>query len=263
MPAWLAPAIMGAVQLGASIFGAHKQKQSNMELAEFQARKNEEYLRLQNEYNTPANQMARFGAAGLNPHLIYGQGNPGNQSAPVQYPGIKNVDYQTMYGTILPTIIQSKLAQSQVAVQEQKIRESGVDIQVKKMQERVLSANPLLNTDGFKAIIDGLKATAESKAASANMQTMTSDWFTGQKSFQTADGPIHGPAGVVRLEAELQLLEQKFNLGSLDSKLKAEVLTSKEFQNTILEVQKKFLADGDVGPQQIYQFIMLLLMKAL
>jgi len=263
MPAWLAPAIMGAVQLGASIFGAHKQKQSNMELAEFQARKNEEYLRLQNEYNSPANQMARFGAAGLNPHLIYGQGNPGNQSTPLQYPQLKNVDYQTMYGTIIPSITQSALAQSQVAVQEQKIRQSGVEIQLKQMQERVLAANPLLNTDGFKAIIDGLKATAESKAAGASMQSMTAEWFTGQKSFQTADGPIHGPAGIVKLEAEMKLLEQRFNLGSLDAKIKAEVLTSKEFQNSILEIQKKFLADGEVGPQQVYQFIMLLLMKAL
>jgi hypothetical protein len=33
---------------------------------------------LQNDYNAPAAQMARFKAAGLNPNLIYGQGNPGN-----------------------------------------------------------------------------------------------------------------------------------------------------------------------------------------
>lgn len=31
----------------------------------------------QNEYNSPQQQMARFKAAGLNPHLIYGQGNSG------------------------------------------------------------------------------------------------------------------------------------------------------------------------------------------
>lgn len=34
----------------------------------------------QNEYNSPAKQMERFTSAGLNPHLIYGQGNPGNAS---------------------------------------------------------------------------------------------------------------------------------------------------------------------------------------
>ncbi len=36
----------------------------------------------QNEYNKPINQMARFKEAGLNPNLIYGQGNAGNADAP-------------------------------------------------------------------------------------------------------------------------------------------------------------------------------------
>lgn len=44
---------------------------------------NRKMVREQNEYNSPAQQMARYRAAGLNPNLIYGQGNSGNQSAPV------------------------------------------------------------------------------------------------------------------------------------------------------------------------------------
>lgn len=35
----------------------------------------------QNEYNTPVNQMQRFADAGLNPNLVYGLGNNGNQPA--------------------------------------------------------------------------------------------------------------------------------------------------------------------------------------
>lgn len=37
-----------------------------------------ENWRMQNEYNTPRAQMQRFKEAGLNPNLIYGQGNNGN-----------------------------------------------------------------------------------------------------------------------------------------------------------------------------------------
>ena len=48
------------------------------------AERNYQYWQLMNEYNTPANQMKRFGDAGLNPNLIYGQGTPGNASSPVQ-----------------------------------------------------------------------------------------------------------------------------------------------------------------------------------
>lgn len=39
---------------------------------------NERMWNLQNEYNKPINQMRRYEEAGLNPLLIYNQGNPGN-----------------------------------------------------------------------------------------------------------------------------------------------------------------------------------------
>lgn len=46
-----------------------------------------------NAYNTPAAQMQRFKAAGLNPNLIYGQGSPGNATTP-QLPSAPNYNFQ-------------------------------------------------------------------------------------------------------------------------------------------------------------------------
>lgn len=46
-------------------------------------RDNLEFWRMQNEYNSPQMQMKRYQEAGLNPNLIYGQGNSGN-SGPIQ-----------------------------------------------------------------------------------------------------------------------------------------------------------------------------------
>lgn len=70
----------GMLQIAGSItssaFGYHLTK----ELAQFQNDMNIENWKMANEYNSPANQMQRFAAAGLNPNLIYGQGNPGNTS---------------------------------------------------------------------------------------------------------------------------------------------------------------------------------------
>lgn len=40
---------------------------------------------MQNAYNSPAEQMKRFGAAGLNPNLIYGQGSAGNANKFPEY----------------------------------------------------------------------------------------------------------------------------------------------------------------------------------
>jgi hypothetical protein len=66
----------------------------NIMLARNQARWNLNQWHRENRYNTPAQQMARFKEAGLNPHLIYGQGNPGNASSVMsaKAPEIKSVD---------------------------------------------------------------------------------------------------------------------------------------------------------------------------
>ena len=53
--------------------------------SEMDYRRQIEMIDKQNEYNSPANQMARFQAAGLNPAVIYGQISAGNQSQIPKY----------------------------------------------------------------------------------------------------------------------------------------------------------------------------------
>ena len=53
---------------------------------------NLEMWNLQNEYNSPQAQMARFQKAGLNPHLIYGKGTPGNATGAPQASALRSPD---------------------------------------------------------------------------------------------------------------------------------------------------------------------------
>ena len=94
--------ILGGASLLGSALGAFSNKKTNaanMELAryqnEWQTQENEKaYQRsvhmwnLQNEYNSPVQQMARLRSAGLNPNLVYGNGAVGNSagSAPQYQP---------------------------------------------------------------------------------------------------------------------------------------------------------------------------------
>ena len=59
--------------------GQANQNRENTELARWMYEKQKadalEFWKLQNEYNSPQAQMKRFQEAGLNPNLIYGQGN--------------------------------------------------------------------------------------------------------------------------------------------------------------------------------------------
>lgn len=260
------PAIIaGAVSLAGMAVAARQQKKqekANMKLAQFQADANEKYLQQQLEYNSPESQMRRFQEAGLNPNLIYGQGNPGNQSAPLSYPNIATTDYQRLMQAI-PLINQTAMTVSQVQANDAKIRKDTVIADLNRLQAQVVAKNPLLNDEGYKATIDSLRSAAEIKASQSSVLGQQAGFLT--KSFKMSkDGEYYsGTVGEYKLWREMDLLDQKFKLNSLDGKLKAEVLTSKEFQNAILEVQKKWMTDAEITPQHIFQFITALLMKSL
>lgn len=92
--------IAGGAALGGSILSGIFGKKSNdtnlkiarennkaqMDLAQYQADRNLELWNMNNEYNTPSAQMDRYQEAGLNPHLIYGNGSAssGNSSSPAE-----------------------------------------------------------------------------------------------------------------------------------------------------------------------------------
>lgn len=53
-----------------------------------------EFWGMQNDYNSPQNQMKRFQEANLNPNLIYGRGESGN-AGPIQTPDIQPVNFKS------------------------------------------------------------------------------------------------------------------------------------------------------------------------
>lgn len=83
---------------------------------------------MQNAYNSPEEQMKRYGAAGLNKHLIYGQGTPGNaQGATPQYQPA-NIRYQyeaPAYGAASQNAVQA-LMQVGTWMQNMKLSEQEV-----------------------------------------------------------------------------------------------------------------------------------------
>lgn len=87
------PAIIaGAGALAGGLFGGmfNRKSQSsankvNIQLAREQQQFEQKMVQQQNEYNSPVAQMQRYAEAGLNPNLVYSQGNPGNQTSIPSY----------------------------------------------------------------------------------------------------------------------------------------------------------------------------------
>lgn len=98
--------------------------------AELAYQRSIEQWNLQNAYNTPSAQMARFAAGGLNPNLIYGQGSSGNANDKPEYrPADQQYNYAPLqvgegFAGILPVLMS-------VGTWMQNMRLGEVDIQKK------------------------------------------------------------------------------------------------------------------------------------
>lgn len=88
LPALIGGAAAIAGGIAGGLFNRKSQNdanKTNIQLAREQQQFEERMVQQQNEYNSPVNQMKRFADAGLNPNLVYTQGNPGNQTSIPSY----------------------------------------------------------------------------------------------------------------------------------------------------------------------------------
>lgn len=255
-------AIIAAV---AAIVGVIIQSSSNKDLAEYQADRNEDYLKQQQDYNSPESQMDRYQQAGLNPMLAVSGGNPGNQVSALQFPSISPADIQgagRSVGGAGMMALQTRVMNAELMNKEAKAVESMARTGLIDIQTQIAKANPMLNQGVVQALSESFISNAQIKASEASMAQQKASFWKEQNWQQSGSLEMTRQSnGYTIMQKELQLLEQKYNLGQADQKIKGEILESKEFQNSILEVQKRFMTEGDITPQHIVAFIQLLLMK--
>ena len=115
---FIAPLIAAAVPAVISAAGAVAGAVMNKKSVDSNNALQQKLVQDANAYNTPANQMQRFQDAGLNPYMILGQVNAGNQTSvastsPVDYSsGVQGV------GNAANTLIQAASANSQIGVND-------------------------------------------------------------------------------------------------------------------------------------------------
>ena len=98
---WLAPAIAGGASLIGGLFNSGSQRRQNLQSQAFSREMYQQqrddginFWNMQNDYNSPQAQMNRFQEAGLNPNLIYGQGNSGNAGA-IPTPDVQSAQFKS------------------------------------------------------------------------------------------------------------------------------------------------------------------------
>lgn len=230
----------------------------NRENAEWAFMKELELRKYQAEYDSPAAQVQRFKDAGLNPNLIYGHGSAaaGSFEAP-RFPNVPGVSMGQVDAHVLGSMgtqfQQARLMAAQTDLTRTKEQESTVKQDLIEAQTAVTKANPYLEPGYVKSLVSQLESTAKMKEQEASWR-LRETWYQDDKGAM-----IYDAKGIQKMQAELDLLQQRFKLGTADQKIKAEIVQSKEFQNALSEIQVKWMQDAEITPQHIYQGIFMLL----
>lgn len=128
---------------------------------------------MQNAYNDPSAQMARYKAAGLNPHLIYGQGTPGNaNNAPEYNPArqeynVPAMQYAPAIGGILPTLMA-------VGSWIQSMKMSEVDIRKKQTETERMEEMIAFMLENNPELIKQAKSKTETMAWGSTLASQQS-----------------------------------------------------------------------------------------
>lgn len=111
--------VLSAGGLGAGIWGVNKANQTNIDLAKQGQDFEREMVELQNQYNSPLQQMQRYEQAGLNPRLMYQGGNQsaGNQTTTprAHVPTVQNTMQNAMKTDPLGTLMQYQKIRTEAA----------------------------------------------------------------------------------------------------------------------------------------------------
>lgn len=174
---------------------------ANREMAELAWQKDLEMWNRQNDYNNPSAQMERMKNAGLNPHLIYGQGNVGNASSMPNY-NAPSQDYNYLPPSNLAETLQQA---SNIALGTAQIN----NIEATTQKTKAETANALLSSGLIKSDADYKKLMVQ--FAPELMDTQLQASKAGLKS-------TNADIILKEVEAEIRSIEAQYNKNGLSLK---------------------------------------------
>lgn len=160
----------------------------NREFAERQQRRQEAFTwdmwNKTNEYNSPQAQMDRYRQAGLNPHLIYGKGTPGNAST-----------------SAAPTQAQFKYQKPQIELPQMISLYQDWSLRDAQIRNLNLEATRIMEDTAYKAALAGL--------TSGKRDIMQDTWETQAEAYRLRN--LHMAARIYEINQKAGLTEAQKN----------------------------------------------------
>jgi hypothetical protein len=201
--------------------GSARQNRKNREWQEEMWNKN-------NAYNTPAMQMARFKEAGLNPHLIYGQGNSGNSGAPPTLPP-QRPEGQYNFADAIQTYVANRKQQTEIdnLKKAQDVMDADI-IQKGAQSANLLSSSAKTDQDRYQAseLFDTVKAQAQANLNNTGIQgrkleadiqnTLQNTKLTAKQQEVLTQNILESRARILNLKADNNLKGQEYELKRIE-----------------------------------------------
>lgn len=158
------PLIVGAgIAAAGNAVASGMSSAGNKKAAKIAARHNLKMWNLQNAYNTPTAQMARLKDAGLNPHLIYGQGASGATGMADKIAEMKPWDASIENPINDPTmLIAAKQQKAQISNLESLNTKNIQETALKSMQTSKLLQDKTQGSQMFKHSLEAAKMNVQS-----------------------------------------------------------------------------------------------------
>lgn len=238
-----------AISAGAALLGSGAQMVSTGKLNKKNRQWQEDMWQKTNEYNSPAMQMQRYKDAGLNPHLIYGQGNNGNASM-ASAPNQEQVDYQkgsAQFGDAIMSYVAQRKQQAEIDNLKKASDVMDADI-IKKRAETQSTLSSSAKTDlevkQASELWQTTKETAEANLTNKNIESekLRTDIQNTLKDMQVKDKTMHvSDAQIQQISQNIQESANRIKLMKIDGDNKAIELE--------INKAKKKMWDKGVNPE--------------
>lgn len=218
-----------------------------------------EMWNMQNQYNTPEAQMNRYKNAGLNPHLIYGQGTPGNANSFPEYQA-PNIQYQYEapnygpIGDVVPTLMS-------VGTWMQNMRLSEAEIKSKELgQEKVLA-----DTERVRQLVGYLEQVNPKLFQQVSNKTFMQDYQL--QGMQLSNAKVAQAIAEMRQEYRYRYGEELFQelptsdlyspgKFSTQGGIRKVQFLQEEAKRKLLEAKSSWTEYGVTDPQMLVQMVL-------
>ena len=252
---FIAPLVAAAVPAIISAVGAVAGSALNKKSIDSNNALQQKLVQDANAYNTPANQMQRFQDAGLNPYMMLGQVNAGNQTSvastsPIDYSsGVQGV------GNAVNTLIQAASAGSQIEVNKATIAKTESETALNQIDAQTRAAENVARLN--QLVKQGVltQQQADNLSLQFDLTQMTWDELIKQPGLAnslTTEQLESLKAGIAKLESEKKGIDLQNDITSKYGEKQAAATLGNTYSQTGVNYANVGLMGSQVGLNGTY-----------